>query len=701
MAATLSLGLCTFLFLALGVNGAQVTPMQQVIKLLKDLTAKVTASGAEEAAQYDKYACFCKEQADLKYDSISKSNKQIDDLSAEIKALDTAISQLNSEISKLAKGISVLDGEIQRKTDIRNGDHNKYLAKAKDMNEAIDACEAAIDTLKSSKSAMEDAKLGGGGDLLQVQKATSAVLSSVSLHPSLVVAPETLALLSDVSGKGAPKYQYQANDIIATIESLRATFKSMKEKLDEEEFYINSTFESEKLGLDSEKRFKEEDKSEKETIVESKTEAVNTAREDKGDETKAMNADQIFMDELTEDCKAKAGLFDQRSKMRADELTALSEATEELVKGTLPNYGATGKLAAVAIKAAVKKSTVRPASFLQVLSQQQQEDSHKQAIVDKVLSLLNAAAGRTGSATLASAAVKVKLSEDHFVKVRRLIKDLMTKLKNDAKSEATQKSFCDTSMKKGTSHRDDANAKIEMANAKITTLTSKQNSLQDDIRELEKDVAGVKKGHLEDTELRNEEKAELQKTDNMSDEAIESVKRALALLQKFYSNALLQKGEYVPANADREGNVMGDMAPKVFEKKYHASQKESKGIIGILEVILSDFERTENKAEADEAASKASYDTLENKSKESVEDKQKEMTKKRGEVSDAKSDILTQQQALFDAKDLLQSSQESLEDLEAMCVKGEETWAERKKKREDEIQALQEAVEILDNWKGS
>merc|ERR1712230_181869 len=114
-----------------------------------------------------------------------------------------------------------------------------------------------------------------------------------------------------------------------------------------------------------------------------------------------------------------------------------------------------------------------------------------------------------------------------------------------------------------------------------------------------KGVAGLQKGLLEETELRNEEKAELANVDKMSDEAIESVKRALAVLQNFYSNAFLQTGKYTPPNADRDGNVMGDMAPKVFEKEYHASQKESKGIIGILEVILSDFERTEAKTEAD------------------------------------------------------------------------------------------------------
>jgi hypothetical protein len=670
--------------------------MQQVIKLLKELTAKVTAEGKKEAEEYDKYACFCKEQADLKVDSIQLSNNKMDGLAAEMKQLDSAIAELNSEIGDLSGQISNLDGELNQ-NDRRNlRRHKKYTERARDMTEAIDSCKAAIDALNNHKAAME----AGGAkttNLVQVKQATGTLLSVVSQEPSANVAPGTLALLSDLS-TGAPKYQYQSNDIIATIESLQATFKSMKQDLDEQEFNANADHETVQGGLNMQKKFLEEDKAEKEAIEQSKTEALNAATEDRSDEKSDRDADQVFLEELDADCKNKAQLFDQRSKMRGDELTALSEATEELLEGTVPNAGA-NNIAGLAVKSVVKQAAVRPTSFLQVKSTEEHEESARQVKVEKVIALLNRAAGRTHSSTLTSAAVRVKMAEDHFVKVRTLIKDLMTKLKNDAKDEASHKSVCDTGMKKATGDRDDAMSKIEVANAKITTLTATQGSLEDDIRELEKGVAGLSKGLLEDTELRNEEKSRIANIDKMSDEAIESVKRALDILQKFYSNAFLQTGKFVPKNADRDGNVMSDMAPKVFEKKYHASQKESQGIIGILEVILSDFERTENQAEADEKASKSSFGAIEKTAKGRVAAKKREIKKKENEVAAAKADILDQQQALSDATDILDSAKETLEDLSAMCVAGEETWEERKKAREDEIAALNEAIVILDNWK--
>jgi len=124
--------------------------MEKVITLLKSLSAKVQAEGANEAAQYDKYACFCKVQADEKQYAIEKSGEKIADLSAQIKELDTATAELDSEISELTTHISDIEHEIDRKTAKRNKKHSEYLVQAKDNNEAVDACGAAIEALRNS-----------------------------------------------------------------------------------------------------------------------------------------------------------------------------------------------------------------------------------------------------------------------------------------------------------------------------------------------------------------------------------------------------------------------------------------------------------------------------------------------------------------------------------------------------------------------
>merc|ERR1719326_2434813 len=153
------------------------------------------------------------------------------------------------------------------------------------MNEAIDACTAAIAALKDSRGSMKGAKT-----------TNLAQLAKFVAKPSLAAAAGKVALLSKVGG--APKFQYQSNDIIATLEDLLATFKSMKKDLDIAEFDTNSAFEKDKLGLTNEKKFAEKDKAEKEAIVESKTEQLEAAKSDKDEEQADRDSDQNFMDVL-------------------------------------------------------------------------------------------------------------------------------------------------------------------------------------------------------------------------------------------------------------------------------------------------------------------------------------------------------------------------------------------------------------------
>jgi len=682
------------LLLSVGIaHGAvvKVTPMEKVIALLKDLSAKVEAEGKKDAAQYDKYACFCKEQASDKLYAIEKSEKRIADLKAQIEFLETAIAKLNTEIADLSKKVSDLEDEIAKKTEKREKEHEEYLVKAKDMDEAIAACEAAIAALKDSKKRMKGAKL----DLLQ---ATGGLVKAITKQPSLAKLPSAVALLSKIQKPGeAPKFEYQSNDIIATLETLLAKFKEMKKELDVEEFDINSAFEKDRLGLTNEKKFAEKEKAEKESIVAKRTEDMEAAKTDKDEETRDMNADQSFLDMLTKDCEDKAHMFDQRSSTRADELKALSEATEKLEEGAVPNWKANKKLVGLQKKIVLSKAASNPVSFVQINSVQH-ERSGKEEALQRVRSFLVGAADRTGSGVLSAIAVRVRVAEDHFVKVRGLIKDLIQKLKDDAAAEATTKGICDKGMSKAIGERDEANANIEVAMGRITSLTAKKEKLEDEINDLNKAIAELKKALLEATELRAEGKAENEKTIAMATEGKDAVDLALTILKDFYDNAFVQTRKYVPPDSDRDGNTVGDLAPEVFDKTYHGNQAEAGGIVGILEVILSDFERTISKTKQDEEDAQAAFEMFEKDTNDEIDEKDTRIKEAKGELAQTEADILEQEQALKDAEDLLESAKASLEDLEVMCVKGTETWEQRKQKRQEEITALKEALVILEEW---
>merc|ERR1719194_378579 len=96
----------TIAFALLGAGqAAQITPVESVINLLEKLEKQTMEEGKAEAAGYDKFACFCKEQADEKLYSITKADQKIELLTAEVKALQGDITGLNKEIADLNKEI--------------------------------------------------------------------------------------------------------------------------------------------------------------------------------------------------------------------------------------------------------------------------------------------------------------------------------------------------------------------------------------------------------------------------------------------------------------------------------------------------------------------------------------------------------------------------------------------------------------------
>jgi len=67
-------------------------------------------------------------------------------------------------------------------------------------------------------------------------------------------------------------------------------------------------------------------------------------------------------------------------------------------------------------------------------------------------------------------------------------------------------------------------------------------------------------------------------------------------------------------------------------------------------------------------------------------------------VANAEDAITEAKDNLNEATNLKDGALEELAKLKPMCVDGGESYAERKKKRVEEIEALKEAMKILDEW---
>merc|ERR1712137_489023 len=153
---------------------------------------------------------------------------------------------------------------------------------------------------------------------------------------------------------------------------------------------------------------------------------------------------------------------------------------------------------------------------------------------------------------------------------------------------------------------------------------------------------------------------------------IEQVQTALRILREYF-------------NADGES------------KDQDQAQDASAGIIGLLEVVESDFTRTLAEVESSEQEAKADYNkfkqatALERTAKE-VEMKFK--TKIRTAQTKNKGELKTDLQGIHDELD---ASSEYLARLAEQCQEKVDTYSERKARRDAEIEGLKEALATLED----
>merc|ERR1719263_830763 len=146
-------------------------------------------------------------------------------------------------------------------------------------------------------------------------------------------------------------------------------------------------------------------------------------------------------------------------------------------------------------------------------------------------------------------------------------------------------------MKAAITARDEAQSESESLTGQLSRKEAEKAETIFDISVLAQQISELNKALLEATELRASERADNKKTIADAGAGKDAVEFALTVLKEFYEGAA-GFVQYVPPDSDREGNTVGDLAPEAFEGHYHGKQSSAKGIIGILEVILSDFERT-------------------------------------------------------------------------------------------------------------
>jgi len=699
------------LLLLTAVSSAAVNPVEKVISLLEDLKTGVETEGKSEAEVYDKFACFCKDTSTSKSDSIIAGRDNVNALSAEIAEKTAVKEDKQTELKERRANQEAMTKEL-KETEVRFAQEAaQYEATAADLSKAIASLESAIKAMKETQPA--------AASLLAVRQ---SVQSSLDLAEVLNIASaerrQAVRVFLQVDPSD-PMYKYHSGGIIETLEKLLVEFIEDKRVLDEDWAVTKKSYEDTIASLNRKLDENARAVDQLESDIEELKGEIAEARETLVNAEATLKDDQLYMKDLTERCEMRAKDWDQRSQLRAGELHALTNALEILTSqvktldasaneralflqrnasgiGSAPLAEAGKKGGDNGTKVSISEHKAA-LSFLQDATTNDGVARSKlrgaaalstRACQAKVVALLNKEGNRLGSATLTQLAMN--LADDPFLKVKTLIQQLVERLIAEATAEATKKGFCDEAIGKAHTDRDYRLTDTNKLDVEVQGLEIKLIELEEEIEVLTGEIAKLMEDLKKATEDREAEHEENLKTMKESKAGFKSVNEAMFILKVFYKQAAKAKVLLQASPVDE------DTAGAGFKGAYQGKQENSKAIIGLLEVIKSDFDRTFRTTEAAEQKSHEEFTEFDRVSRADIAGKDTKKTLDEEDEETTKNTISEKMEDLKTNQKLLDEALQREEALKPTCIDTGMSFEERVAKREEEIEALKKAVCILD-----
>jgi len=713
------------LALAAIASAAEVTPQEKVITLLEDLKKEVEEEGKAQATTYDTFACFCKDKTKDKSDSIKTKQDDWDGFSATFDEQTAISARLGHEIKETEENIAKITKELATTEEMRDKEVNTYEINSADLGHGVASLEGAMSDMEAGKGALLQTK--------KVIRKAAILADALNLSPS-PKQQRVLAALIQVDGDDAPEgeFEFHSDDIMQTIEDLTKDFKDKKKSVEDEEGQNKKDYTETMKNLN-------QDKTDAESALETKTadkatadEKVAEAQENMDLTAAALADDKLYLKDLTMKCELKAREYDQQSKMRADEITALTTATDIIKDKVKDNADdANARAALVQAKAAptppkesdadiaaqeleeaqqeeeidasffqVKSARSKIQSFMQVSSK---DTNSQKKLQERVISSLLERAGKIGSPALT--ALALRMQADPFVKVKKLISDLIQRLVQEAADEATKKGWCDTEMGKATKTRDLNFDKTVALNANLMSLEAQKATLEEEISTLTVEIADLNDTLTKTTKIRANEKAENEDTISKAEAGLAATKDAYEVLETFYKKAAKATAELVQTKKPgRKTSLLQLKASPIDEDApeesmsggYKGNQQKAGGILAMLDVIISDFERTLKTTAADEKQALAEFTAFKKSTDTSIASKETQKTNAESMLKSTDNQIAEDMSSLEKHQKMLDDTLKELEDLKPACVDTGMSYAERVQKRKDEIEALKKALCELD-----
>jgi chromosome segregation ATPase len=634
---------------------AAVTPVQKVIQLLQQMAEKGKAAKEEEQVLFAEDMQWCEDTSAEKQRAIDGANSEMDQLTASIQMEKASADELGHEITVLDGESSTWEGDRKAATQVREKEAADYAAAHKDYVETLDALDRAIAILQRQDYDRAQAKDALAQVKIALPVAASRIITSFLAHgdvmeedPLSVVAPE------------ADAYEFQSGGVVGMLKQLKGKFEDEKTALEKAEMEAKHAYEMVVHDLEAQLTASASERSRKATSKSTHLKTAAQAQSSLQATQRTRDGDAAFLADVSSQCRLESSDFEARQKVRTEELAALEQALSILGSDTVRGNAEKHLPSLAQTSLAFLRSSAQDS----VLPVQERVANYLRRRGKKVNSnILLAVAGR--------------MTQDPFEKVKKLIKDLIVRLIEEANEESEHKGWCDGELATNAETRNAKAVQVENLQSEIEELQATIAQLGQELMQTSEEIQDLSRAIKEATAERMKQKAANEATVTDAKEAQNAVAKAMEVLKAFYGN--VESFVQQPALPSANGGM----------------QSESGGVIGMLEVIQEDFSRLEAATSAAEAEGEQEFKKFTKESAVNQAQLTKDVEHKEKKKTDVEGDLTTAQGDLKDVQTELDAALSYYEKLKPSCIDAGVSYDDRVARRQEEIESLQEALRIL------
>mmetsp|Transcript_43648 Transcript_43648/g.126008 ORF Transcript_43648/g.126008 Transcript_43648/m.126008 type:complete len:772 (+) Transcript_43648:66-2381(+) len=717
-----------------GHSSAQDTPVTRAVTLLKDMQKTLQKDMSEDEELYGKLACWCNNNNYAKKEAIATSEQTISNLEASNEGLTAKVGGLKTKIGELETQVSDDKNALAEATALRKTQQQEFHGGELDSTQAIENLKAAIEVLSKHHGKPPKSSVAGGAifktekdsweSLLAVRSSTARAgpwsaeqEASHAEHPldefmrhygfddmsatsaadttasgGFLQQPEAQPQVRGAAGgwsqeeealfgrglrsasafvqrrQGAgytPAYNSQSGEIFGILKQMKEEMEAGLSESQKREQGRAASFSELRSAKAEEIKGGEKASETAEDELATSANALAEGKEDLSQEKAALAESQKFLKNLEETCADSGKKFEARKSARLEEIKAVSETIEILTEDE------------------ARDATKGTYSLLQSASGEGRRARRRR---QEAAALLRRTARKASSPNLAFLATSVEL--DAFSVVKKAIDKMVAMLKVQQEDEVKKTDFCKSEIQENemtTAKTQDHKSDLE---AKSTKLTEDIKALDVAITEAKAQIAQLQLDLQRASEDRKAENLQFQSTVQDQTLTVEVLKKALDRLANYYDKeAFLQRA--AGSQASDQGQT-----PPVPQMEYKPS-KGAEGVMQLIEKLVQEAQGLIASSRGDEAAAQAAYEQTVEDTNASVADLQKEVTTKSKAKTQAEKDKRQTESDVADASSELDGLAKYNAELHSECDYVLKNFGARQQARAEEIEALQQARQIL------